>query len=52
MPFVNKTRRKRTHSTWLFLRFNKTVRFGLPDRLDSVTMPWPGGRRTIWERAK
>ena len=53
MPFVNKNRDRRTHSTWLwFIRVNKTVRWAAPDRIDSATIPWFGKRRTIWERKR
>lgn len=57
MPFVDKHRPRRTHSTWLgFIRVNKLERPFLPDLVTSVSVPnwniFRGGRRTIWERAK
>jgi len=52
MPFVNKNRSTRTHSKLGKARINKTRRWLWPDRIDSVTIPWFGGRKTIWERER
>lgn len=52
MPFVNKNRSVRTHSNLGKARVNKTRRWLWFDRIDSVTIPWFGGRKTIWERGR
>lgn len=53
MPFVNKNKRRHKHTTWLgIFRVNKTERHLGPDQINSITIPWFAGRKTIWERAK